>query len=49
MTDIERLALVAAKLPFNKLAVRVFIIEALAETAALQARIRAKLTVEGND
>ena len=49
MTDIERLALVAAKQPFNKLAVRVFIDEVLAETADLQARLRAMLSVEDKD
>ena len=49
MTDIERLALVAAKLPFNKLAVHVFVNEVLAETADLQARLRAKLSVEDKD
>jgi hypothetical protein len=49
MTDIERLALVAAKQPFNKLAVRVFIDEVLAETEDLQARLRAGFSFSDND
>ena len=49
MTDIERLAMFAAKQPFNKLAFRVFISEVLAETADLQARLRARVSAEVND